>query len=842
MVKVKIVSNPYQKRTEFQNWDEGTQQWQIMDANHAGNSKLLCSSLTTGFFPFKVKRIVDLIVCEYSAPGEQLEIVFEGTRDEYIELKSICDQEEYKSKILLSHSNRYLENARDILPDIIGVFQELRPLVTQSVESASNREKINRQLAKFSDASNDCIPICVIGNYSSGKSTFINALLGYELLPSSDEPTTAKIYKISQTGQLDRAFIQFEYGFQKVRMRLDTHSCTFLDHAEDNPLSQTLKPLMEEVAAQPIFYKLNRILESINSFANSRKDDAVSDLIEIEVPFDSSSIWGRTGSNFVIFDTPGSNSASNIKHYQVLKKAMEDLSNGLPIFISEYNSLDSTDNDKLYQDINNMEELDNRFTMIIVNKADAASLKHTGFTEDDRQRILSLAIPRQLYSGGLYFVSSVMGLGSKNEGQFLGDHNAEIFEDQKAKYTNPASRFYKQLYRYNILPEQIKREYDLQAEKQKDLLYTNSGLYTVEWAIGTFARVYSPYNKCQQSRLFLDNVIQIASNELAQAKEKREAYREHILANLKKETRELIDQLKQSCNQAAEEYKKTYSSIMKSYGTEAATHQTKDNLVKIQADFLQQKKAESGVAERKKGAGTSAKHIASNFGNAVRELNFSRISKIGADAKELAKDYVGIHQTEQEAKQAANTALLRTADRMLEEQTVQAQNFLESHSRAYWTEKAGELKRLCSQIVTHSDALTDEKRIQLSDLILEYHELTFDPAATTVFDPNDFQVHFFIFDWLSTDNLVGKYNTEIESRVSQISTSLENCHQNSFQGWMKNLLFTIIQKIVTFSPGLHEQKEIVRAEEARISELTARKDQLQAYYTQIQSMMDWKTL
>ncbi len=72
---------------------------------------------------------------------------------------------------------------------------------------------------------------------------------------------------------------------------------------------------------------------------------------------------------------------------------MEDLSNGLPIFVSEYDSMDSTDNDKLYQDINNMAELDNRFTMIIVNKADAASLKKTGLTEDDRDRILSLAIP-----------------------------------------------------------------------------------------------------------------------------------------------------------------------------------------------------------------------------------------------------------------------------------------------------------------------------------------------------------------------------------------------------------------------------------------------------------------
>lgn len=121
------------------------------------------------------------------------------------------------------------------------------------------------------------------------------------------------------------------------------------------------------------------------------------------------------------------------------KKSDGDLSNGLPIFVSEFNTLDSTDNDKLYQAINNMKELDNRFTMIVVNKADAASLKKDGFNEDDQDRILSLAIPRQMYAGGLYFVSSIMGLGCKERHEIIDDHNAEIFEDQYNKYSNPSS-------------------------------------------------------------------------------------------------------------------------------------------------------------------------------------------------------------------------------------------------------------------------------------------------------------------------------------------------------------------------------------------------------------------
>jgi hypothetical protein len=61
---------------------------------------------------------VDILIKEYAIKGELLPIVFEGTSDEYKELCSICEEEDYKNKVLLSKSDCYLENARDILPEI----------------------------------------------------------------------------------------------------------------------------------------------------------------------------------------------------------------------------------------------------------------------------------------------------------------------------------------------------------------------------------------------------------------------------------------------------------------------------------------------------------------------------------------------------------------------------------------------------------------------------------------------------------------------------------------------------------------------------------------------------
>lgn len=742
MAKIKIISNPYQKMTVFQCWDEALKQWHSIDADSNADSKLLCDELCVGFFPFKAKKIIDVIVSEYSVNGEKIEVIFEGTDDEYLELYSICSQDDYSASVTLSKSGRYLENARDILPDVIDIFKELSPLVAESV---SDKDKIKRELEKFSDASNDVIPICVIGNYSSGKSTFINALIGYELLPSSDEPTTAKIYKISQSKQPDRATIKFEYDLKSVRIRFNPDSYKFLTDPEENLLAVKLSKILDGIAAEPIPIKLSKVLETINGFANHEKDEAISDLIEIETPFDNDGLWGKIWNNFVIFDTPGSNSASNIKHYQVLQTALEGLSNGLPIFVSEYDSLDSMDNDRLYQDINNMAELDNRFTMIIVNKADAASLKKTGLSDDDRDRILNLAIPRQLYSGGIYFVSSIMGLGSKNDENFIEEHNAEVFEDQKNKYTDSTSRFYKQLYRYNILPAQIKRKYDMLSERHKNLLYANSGLYSVEQAIETFASIYSHYNKCQQSKLFLGKVIQITFDEITDAKQKKEAYRERIHANLEKEKKDLINRLETHSTEAETGYQQDYAAAMDEFVKAATTTYESSELADLEASYRQAKAEEKDIEGRREDVRESTKsfvdNLGRNFANTFRERNLSALKKIGADFTEGFKDiidnYNELTETRKDAEQASSDALIETVRNVFTTNFSGAQVFLEKTSREYWAARTEQLKLALSQIVTNSSALTDEKRTELSGIILEYQKLVFDTKAEAIFDKTE---------------------------------------------------------------------------------------------------------
>lgn len=56
MSKIKIISNPYQKRIVYQRWNQTLKQWIIVDLENNENSKLLSEELTTTFFSICCKQ------------------------------------------------------------------------------------------------------------------------------------------------------------------------------------------------------------------------------------------------------------------------------------------------------------------------------------------------------------------------------------------------------------------------------------------------------------------------------------------------------------------------------------------------------------------------------------------------------------------------------------------------------------------------------------------------------------------------------------------------------------------------------------------------------------------
>lgn len=844
---IKIISNPYEQNVKFQSFSKSKNNWvDINPANNTG-SKLLKEEFSGGFFPFKAKEILDIICSEYKSDSDPLIVEFEGTDDEFKELLMLNNLNPEEDRIEIRKSGLYLDNARDILKDVKSLFSEIEVLIRSSIP---DDEKLNINLKKFTDASDDVIPICVIGNYSSGKSTFINALLGYEILPSSDEPTTAKIYEITQSKYADRGKIQYFQDDNKVTILFKEDETDISIEPENETLFNDLNQLLIDTQNENLVTRIKIILETLNTYANNQKDIKLSDVIEITGPFNTNSIWSRcAGTNFIVFDTPGSNSASNINHSEVLHKALEEFSNGLPIFISEYGTLDTTDNEKLYQDIMAMEVLDDRFTMLIINKADAASLKKGGFNEADKNKILSYPLPRKINSAGIYFVSSIIALGHKNKGKFLDDHNWEIYEDQIKKYQDPTSNFYKQLYKYNILPLQIGVKSQNDSENISELIYANSGMYAVEKFIETFSETYSSYNKCAQAQMFLNNLILESTNQIEKDKKHKEILKSQIEKSLEEEKIKFINDLNDLQIKLMEKSKEEYSiyldDTIKSIKT-SVDFETLNNLKKwYKATNSQEQELEikrEAASEALKKTGSELINGTIDFikkrGQSSKEEIFPNLVN---DLSQIKENWFSYISTGKNVKNKTDIELIDLVRENFIENLEYAQNEIWKKSKEFWIMESCLMKEELLKIIQGEETLSKENRISLAYIVNSYPALEIERIADEIFEMNRFKLKIFkLFDILNMSSLVKEYNRSADKEIDFIYGNIKENTKSSFKDWSTQLLDQLITNIIELSPLLKEKAELINEENLKIAELEKRRNKLERYSNQLQYLLGWK--
>ena len=129
------------------------------------------------------------------------------------------------------------------------------------------------------------IYVGVVGPVRTGKSTFINSLIGAEYLPQDKHRCTAKIYKIMQSYQSDRASIKFLYQETPIVINLKSDfeivgelPIEFKDELINNILINSNSSLSK---------KISSLLKFLNLYDETNGKDFISDLIELEVPFNS---------------------------------------------------------------------------------------------------------------------------------------------------------------------------------------------------------------------------------------------------------------------------------------------------------------------------------------------------------------------------------------------------------------------------------------------------------------------------------------------------------------------------------------------------------------------------
>ncbi len=830
MTKVKIVSNPYCKEISYHRWSGEGWVKEIPENNES--SKLVGEEYTTGFFPFKVKKIVDEIIHAYQSGEDPIDLTFEGTDDDYSELSKVCDSDEYRKKIVCHQSGNYLNNARDIVHEVSTIFGGLKELIEGSVD---DKTKVQDDLDRYSEAASDMIPICVFGNVSSGKSSFINALIGNEILPSGDEPITAKVYKITKSDDQNRAFINLAYDGKSIQVLFDEHD-RIQTELQANALVDGIRESLEASKDQRVPVRVGAALAFINHYgiddAGCVEQDRVSDLIELEVPYDEDGILKDSSNKYILFDTPGSNSASNEKHKEVLKNAMKNLTNGLPIFVATSDTLDTEDNLKLYDEIKQYEDLvDARFTMIVVNKADKAKLPKEGFDQEQVDDILRQAIPRKMYSFGIYYVSSVMGLGAKceNDGDFVDDNYARIYMTEKVNFSDPKGRFYTQLYKYDILPGQMKDTSIKVSGECQNLVYANSGMYWLERSIETFASNYSAYNKCQQSQRFLRRVLDHTRITIDSAKVAREELKGQRNVALESNTLQLLTEIENRINSLKVQYEIEYPRYMQKAVIESESSMTQVELKYLEQKFTDRTKAETGYIDKK----IEAERTARTF--------WDKLLGVPSEGQSLT-------EIEHEIDKSAADDLFIQVKSQFTEAVTNANRILNENSRRCWQDNAADMRTKLTAIIMENNTIVEDKKNELTEVIASYQDIPLEESTEEIFLREDFDKYLFSFGTikigetyrLNLSKLGMTYNRKLKEYVDTTYTRISESHRAAFVRWSAELLESITVHIQELNPTLRGLVESIRTDSEKISDLENRQARLSEYISQIENLMAWK--
>lgn len=533
---IKIECNPYTKQVRYF-WKNDSGIWSDLSKNPKSpfaSSKVEYKDFAEATIAHKAYEILEMINETYNKEKKGVEIIVDGTKDDFEELEEVINSSFSDSGMFCTRGELYMLSAKEAMPQIEKIYSSLEKILLEHSD-----DEIGKLIARYSDTVKPEITLCVMGLYSSGKSAFINSLIGKEILPSASDPLTAKVYKINCE---DTVWVAFQYDevsyrlyFENEKWTINTSSdadlvCQIVDavgkeNNKEKRLYAALSVLNEfaikegkerqskiEKLASKAKVSLKDYLEK-NSIASLLKRNEIceyrlADTIEIGIPFNEKTELPIHDYKFVIFDTPGSNSAMHEEHKEILKKALQDRTNGLPIFVTNPDTLDSTDNNLVIDMIEKMgDSLDKSSTMIVINKADEKPEKELKEKRDNRKKLKVTSWK----SSRIYFISSIVSLGNKiqnpvEEKSWIDSVYGSCYRDHYKKFNGKTENTddLLQLYRYDILSENIRFEYIREADV---LVLTNALKGLESLRRGSFIKFFEKYERGNDAKEAIDEFI-----------------------------------------------------------------------------------------------------------------------------------------------------------------------------------------------------------------------------------------------------------------------------------------------------------------------------------------------
>lgn len=785
--QVQITYDPYQKKIQYEYRSNPKCEWEALH----GNSALTKTEFCEGTLQNKATDIVKILLKDYCGGSRGLDLFFRGTTPDWEDLKAVIQQVDNNRKITCTGQGGQLLTAQEVLPKIEAIFKRL----SEEFGTLSD-PSIKKSIDQYLEAIQPEIVLCVVGTYSSGKSAFINALIGEELLPGAVDPTTAHIFKIVAIpqGTWQDTEIRFQYRGRDVILRFQPGGYD-LDNYNNLP-DLELKYHLDRIQAEgksgsayiyEVLELLNRFDAELAAEENAVPDGQIkriSDQIEIRTPFYRSSL-PLDKFQFVILDTPGSDTANYEKHIETLRGSLNSQTNALPIFVTQVDKMDSEGVKKLRDQISDINALDNSNILIVANKADTLS---TQSLEKKSQKSESLAAQKGAEKR-LFYLSSVIGLGAKKEDmdRCVFEDTSEIFEKERSSFLSGKKR----LYLYDSLPQEryaaIRKQSETVAKNGEDYqkLFYNSGLWAVENELELFAQRYAIYHKCHQAQGYLTNAIA------------KLASLQNMKNSQQKKLREKLDSERTDKEGSLREQLETLRAAWKKEQFDACVKQ-QTAICNKWIGFQSEKQLESELKQQWE--------------------NLKKVHK--KDANEAVR------------------ALKTWADNKVSSTVDSCIDALYRFANHFWAQRIETYKMKCIRIVQESSDLSAEEKAFIEDYILEIQLPLFQKVKFSFCDGSLHEYKLFKFEWvkLKRKDCVNDLKKAIKTSILDYNVNFFSGIEETVSAWDEKFYKELEQKLPEFNPDLSFLDQAIQVCEEELRALSSSMDRLRCSESMIKNL------
>ena len=160
---------------------------------------------------------------------------------------------------------------------------------------------------------------------------------------------------------------------------------------------------------------------------------------------------------------------------------------------------------------------------------------------------------------------------------------------------------------------------------------------------------------------------------------------------------------------------------------------------------------------------------------------------------------------------------------------------VERASSTFWNERARLCRDALLEFVTDSNGLTEEKRIVLREIILDFRALELEDSRAQLMD---IRVPF-VPEKLWKSPLIMQYQIEMGRRIKKWKETVSASHGACFTHWLADLTSELSHHIVDLNPELRTIFEQAESARRKIAVLEGERQQLARAIESVSGYLSW---